>query len=59
MLTARLNAWAVDIGVRPWVTVDAYTRITGDLNRDLLAAFRDRHIEIPFPQREVRLLGAQ
>jgi small conductance mechanosensitive channel len=59
VLTTRLGEWSVDIGVRPWVAVDSYTRLIGELNRDLLIALRERHIEIPLPQREVRLLGAQ
>jgi small conductance mechanosensitive channel len=31
---------------------------SGEINRQVLEAFRERGIVIPFPQREVRLLGA-
>lgn len=48
---------SVNIAVRPWVNVADHPEATGELNRSLLEAFRARGISIPFPQREVRLLG--
>lgn len=53
----RLADSAVTIGVRPWVTVSDYSEAIGELNRSLLETFRHQGIAIPFPQREVRLLG--
>ncbi len=49
---------SVKIGVRPWVNVPDYSDAIGELNRSVLETFRQRGIIIPFPQSEVRLLGA-
>jgi small conductance mechanosensitive channel len=49
---------AVNIAVRPWVLIDDQGSATGELYAAILAAFRGRGINIPFPQHEVRLLGA-
>jgi len=54
---AKLADSSVNIGVRPWVKVPDYATVVGELNRSLLETFRARDIRIPFPQREVRLLG--
>ena len=52
-----LSDSAVDIGVRPWTAVDDYIAAPGEINKAIVEAFRARGIAIPFPQREVRLLG--
>ena len=49
---------AVQIAVRPWVAVDDYGPVVGELGLAIVEACRRRGISIPFPQREVRLLGA-
>ena len=51
-----LDDSSVNIAVRPWVSVPDYSNVIGELNRALLETFRARDIQIPFPQREVRLL---
>jgi small conductance mechanosensitive channel len=48
---------AVQIAVRPWVAVADYGMVAGELNVSLLAELRRRGIAIPYPQREVRLIG--
>ena len=48
---------AVQIAVKPWVTVADYGVIAGELNVSLLEELRRRGIGIPYPQREVRLIG--
>lgn len=48
---------SVIITVRPWVKVPDYADAVGELNRTLLETFRTKGIEIPFPQREVHLVG--
>lgn len=45
------------ISVRPWVPVPDYENARVDLYRALVEAYRAGAIEMPFPQREVRLLG--
>ncbi len=49
---------SVSIGVRPWVSVPDYVAAAGEINQAILQTLRDRGIVIPFPQREVRLIGA-
>ena len=48
---------AVQIAVRPWVAVDDYGPVVGELGLAIVEACRRRGISIPFPQREVRLIG--
>lgn len=54
---AALGDSSVEIFVGPWVPVADYGAAAGELNRAVLAALRAKGIVIPFPQREVRLLG--
>ena len=55
--TILLAESCVSIGVKPWVAVPDYLAATGEINQAILEAFRSRGIVIPFPQRQVRLLG--
>jgi len=48
---------AVVIAVRPWVLVGDQGAASGEITAALLPALRERGISIPFPQREVRLIG--
>jgi small conductance mechanosensitive channel len=48
---------AVQIAVRPWVSVVDYGMVAGELNVSLLAELRRRGVTIPYPQREIRLIG--
>lgn len=54
---AALADSAVQIAVKPWVAVGDYGEIVGELNLGVVEELRRRGIDIPFPQREVRLLG--
>lgn len=54
---ARLADSGVTLRVSPWVKVPDYVDATGELNRAILDTFRARGIAIPFPQREIRMLG--
>ena len=54
---AQLADSCVHIGVQPWVTVPDYVAAGGEINRALVESFRSRGIVMPFPQREVRLIG--
>ena len=49
---------SVNIGVNPWVNVPDYVAAGGEINKAIVETFRARDIVIPFPQREVRLLGS-
>lgn len=48
---------SINIAVSPWVEVSDYIQAPGELNKAIVEAFRSGAINIPFPQREVRLLG--
>jgi small conductance mechanosensitive channel len=49
---------SVQVGVKPWVGVPDFVAAAGEINKALLETFRGRDIVIPFPQREIRILGA-
>jgi small conductance mechanosensitive channel len=48
---------AVRIAVRSWVAVADFAPVIDELSRAIVEDCRRRGISIPFPQREVRLLG--
>ncbi|HRH80240.1 MAG TPA: mechanosensitive ion channel family protein [Thiobacillaceae bacterium] len=54
---SALSDSSVNIAVRPWVGVADYPLAVSAVNRAVLEAFRRGGVAIPFPQREVRLLG--
>lgn len=48
---------SINIAVKPWVNVPDYGKTIGDVNQGIVEEFRRRNISIPFPQREIRMLG--
>jgi small conductance mechanosensitive channel len=50
---------SVNIAISPWTSVTDYGAAGGELNKAILEAFREKGIEMPFPQREIRLLNPQ
>jgi len=52
-----LANFAITIGISPWVAVPDYGPAQLEIYEAILAQFRARKIEIPYPQHEVRLLG--
>ena len=55
--TMQLGDWSVIIGVKPWVRVPDFGPATGEVNRAILELFRNRGVNMPVPQREVRMLS--
>jgi small conductance mechanosensitive channel len=55
--TLQLADSSVNIAVRPWVLAQDLGAASGEINGALLQAFRAGGVAIPFPQREVRILG--
>jgi small conductance mechanosensitive channel len=53
----QLGESAVAIAVRPWVAVQDLGSASGELCGAVLAALRTRGVTVPFPQREIRILG--
>src|SRR5579859_5452223 len=56
--TMALGDWAVTIAVKPWVKVPDYGPATGEITRAILEVFRSRGVNMPVPQREVRIIGS-
>ena len=54
---ASLGDSSVAVAVKPWVGVADYGPAGAELNEAILETFRAKGVEIPFPQREVRLLN--
>jgi small conductance mechanosensitive channel len=50
---------AVQIAIKPWVAVADYGAVAGELNLSLVEVLRQHGIGIPYPQREVRLIGGE
>jgi small conductance mechanosensitive channel len=50
---------SVNIAVRPWVKSDEYWDVRADLLEKTKAAFDANGISIPFPQREIHMVGQQ
>lgn len=48
---------SINLAVRPWVSVPDYDPAIGEINQAIVEKFREAGVEIPFPQREIRLLG--
>jgi small conductance mechanosensitive channel len=53
---ALLADSTVQVTARPWVAVEHFGAVALEINKSIVERFRERNIEIPFPQREVRLL---
>jgi small conductance mechanosensitive channel len=47
---------SVNIVIKPWVAVDDFVVAGGELNKAIIEQFRTLGLEMPYPQREVRLL---
>jgi small conductance mechanosensitive channel len=50
---------AVQIAVRAWVAIADLGAVVDELSRAIVADCRQRGVSIPFPQREVRLIGKE
>lgn len=54
---SELGDSGITIAIKPWVSVVDFVKVEAELNQAVIERFRDARIEIPFPQREVRLLA--
>lgn len=48
---------SIELLVKPWTTVSDFGPASAEIKLALVDAFRANKVEIPFPQREVRVLG--
>lgn len=54
---SELGDSGITISINPWTSVVNFVKVQAELNQAVVERFRASHIEIPFPQREVRLLS--
>jgi small-conductance mechanosensitive channel len=55
VVVTELAGSSVNLALRAWTKTPDFWGVKGDLTRDVVRAFRDAGIEIPFPQVDVRL----
>jgi small conductance mechanosensitive channel len=48
---------SINIAVKPWVSVENFGPAGAEIYQSIINQFRERRINIPFPQHEVRLLN--
>ena len=53
----KFNDSSIDIAYRYWAPTSAYFKTQYSVNLALITAFNKENINIPFPQREIQLLG--
>jgi small conductance mechanosensitive channel len=46
---------SINIAIKPWVTIQDYGAAGPEIYQELIERFRSKNIEIPFPQREIRI----
>jgi len=49
---------SINLAVKPWVSIPDYGPVQAEVYQAIVEQFRTAGIQIPFPQREVRMLGA-
>ena len=49
---------SINIAVKPWVAVSDYVPAQAELYQAIVEAFGTNRIQIPFPQREIRMFNA-
>jgi small conductance mechanosensitive channel len=54
----QLGDPSINISVKPWVAVSDYVPAQAELYQAIVEAFGKDRIQIPFPQREIRMLNA-
>ena len=53
----ELGDSAIVVSVRAWIPVVGYESTRVSVYRALVEAFRKHGVDMPFPQREIRVLG--
>lgn len=54
----ELDDSCINIAIKPWVAVKDYPSVPGELYQAIVESFRENRIEMPFPQRQIRILNA-
>jgi small conductance mechanosensitive channel len=53
---SALGDSSINVSIQPWAKLDDVGLATSELNAEILERFRASRVEIPFPQREVRII---
>ena len=56
---STLTDSSINIAVKPWVKVADYGAAGGEIYQAILDRFRANRVQIPYPQREIRLLNGE
>ncbi len=59
MLLMELGESSVDIAVRPWVKSSDYSAVRSDLLENIKRALENAGLSIPYPQRDVHIVGGE
>jgi small conductance mechanosensitive channel len=54
---SQLSDSSIQVSIKPWVAVQDFAVAPAELYSALIEAFRENRIQIPFPQRELRVLN--
>ena len=54
---AALAESCISLAIKPWVSVDDFVLAQAEIYQTVINSFRDKHIEISVPRREVRFLN--
>lgn len=55
--TAALADSSINLAIKPWVKIADYVAAQAEINKAVVERFRAAGIEIPFPQRDVRVVN--
>jgi small conductance mechanosensitive channel len=47
---------SINIALKPWTSVADYTAAQTEIYQDIIEQFRTNNVQIPFPQRDVRMI---
>jgi small conductance mechanosensitive channel len=53
----ELDDSSINIAIKPWVSIQDYPSAPGELYQTIVETFREQRIQMPFPQREIRILN--
>ena len=55
----KFNDSSIDVAYRYWVSTNTYFKTQYEVNLKIIDAFRENNVSIPFPQRELKIIGEQ
>ena len=53
----ELDDSSINIAIKPWVSIHDFPSVPGELYQAIVETFREQRIQMPFPQREIRILN--